>query len=310
VTTDEQRYREAERRLWASVDLRPSERFVSLRTVGTQVRVQEVGAGEPVLFVHGATTCGTSWASLVAALPGHRCLLLDRPGCGLSEALPRQARDLGAFKALVDSLVVDVLDALDLPQVDLVGTSLGGYVALRAAAAHPERIRRLAIVAAPIGAPIPSLPMPMRLAAVPGLGRAMASMPPPRRAVVSMLRQVGLRRAIDEGHMGATEIDWYHSLLRDTPTMRNEVATAGGSAMHPIRGLDPGLLLDDELLGRISAPTLFLWGADDVFGGEATARAFAARVPGAELQLLDGLGHAPWMDDTEAVAGPLRAFLS
>ena len=310
MAMDEQRYRDAERRLWDSVGLRPTERFVDLDGVGARVRLQEVGSGEPVLFVHGGTTCGSSWATLVAELGDHRCLLLTGPGCGLSEPLPRPARDVAGFRAYADALVAEVLDALDLAAADIVGTSLGGFVVLRSAAAHPERVRRLAVVAYPIGAPTVGLPLPMRIAAVPGLGKAMASLPPPRRTVVSMLRQVGLRRAIDSGRMGDAAIDWYHSLLRDTPTMRGEMATAGGTAMRPIKGLDPGLLLDDELLARITAPTLFLWGDDDVFGGATTARRFAAGVPGAELRLLPGFGHAPWMDDAEAVAEPLRAFLA
>ena len=288
----------------------PSERFLSLGGVGARVRVQEVGDGSPVLFVHGATTCGSSWATLVARMPGHRCIVLDRPGCGLSEPLPRQARDIAAFTAYVDALVPDVLDALELEEVDLVGTSLGGFVALRTAAAHPGRVRRLGIVAYPFGAPMGVLPLPMRLAAVPGLGRAMALAPPPRRAVVEMLRQVGLRSAIDSGRMDAVALDWYHSLLRDTPTMRNEVATAGGVAIRPLKGMHRGQLLDDELLGRIAAPTLFLWGTGDVFGGTDAAEAFVPRVPGAELQLLADLGHAPWMDDADAVAAPLLSFLA
>lgn len=307
---DEQRFRDAERRLWESIGVTPDERFARLPTVGTEVRVQEVGDGRPVVFVHGATTAGTSWATLVAALDGHRCLLLDRPGCGLSEPLPHASRHLAGFTALADALVTDVLDALDLPTADVVGTSLGGWFALRAAASHPDRVRRLAIVAYPIGAPVAALPILMRVAAVPGLGRVLSGVPPTRGAVVAMLRQIGLGPAIDSGAMGDDAIEWYHALLRDTPTMRNEVATAGGAAMRPIKGLDPGLLLDDGTLGRIAAPTLFLWGTDDVFGGEATARPFAARVPGAQLELLPGLGHAPWMDDPATVGAALGSFLA
>jgi pimeloyl-ACP methyl ester carboxylesterase len=149
----------------------------------------------------------------------------------------------------------------------------------------------------------------MRLSVVPGLGRALASVPPPRRAVLAMLRQVGLRQAIDAGRLSAEAVDSYHSLLRDTDTMRNELAGAPG-VLRPIRGMNDEILLTDALLARVVAPVLFLWGDGDVFGGAATARTFVARLPAATLQLLPGAGHAPWMDDAAAVATPLAAFLA
>jgi pimeloyl-ACP methyl ester carboxylesterase len=84
---NEARYREAERRLWASVGVTPTEQRVRLERTGLTVRVQEVGQGLAVVLVHGASNSGTSWAGLVAGLDGFRCLLLDRPGCGLSDPL-------------------------------------------------------------------------------------------------------------------------------------------------------------------------------------------------------------------------------
>ena len=82
---DEARYREAERRLWASVGVIPTEQRVRLERTGLTVRVQEVGQGPAVVLIHGASNSGASWAGLVARLDGFRCLLLDRPGCGLSD---------------------------------------------------------------------------------------------------------------------------------------------------------------------------------------------------------------------------------
>jgi len=41
------------------------------------------GTGPPILFVHGASNAGTSWAPLIAGLPGYRCLALDRPASEL-----------------------------------------------------------------------------------------------------------------------------------------------------------------------------------------------------------------------------------
>ena len=302
------RYREAERHLWASVGLQPEERTVRLPTIGTRVRVQEVGNGPPVLFVHGATTDGSSWASLVARLDGFRCLLLDRPGSGHSEPRPHPSHDIGSLEAFADALVLDVLDGLELERADVVGTSFGGYLALRAAAARPERIGHLALIGWPFGAPMSSVPFPMRLMAVPGLGRALASVPPPRSMVLTMLRQVGLREALAAGRVSDEAIDAYHSLLRDTPTMRNELAGTP-PVIRPIKGLDVRILLTDELLARAQVPTLLLWGDTDLYGGADTARAFAARLPDASLTILPGAGHAPWMDDADDVASKLTPFL-
>ena len=106
--------------------------------LGETVRIQEVGEGEPVLFVHGAANAGTSWLQLMAALEGFRCIALDRPGCGLSEPIAAgPLRDMNAVEAYADTLVRDVLDALDLPRAHVVATSYGGYFAF--AAPRPTR---------------------------------------------------------------------------------------------------------------------------------------------------------------------------
>ena len=159
---------------------------------GVTVRLQEVGEGEPVLFVHGASNAGTSWASLAALLGGFRCLLVDRPGCGLSDPLPQSLDDPARLAAFADDLVVDVLDALGVERAALVGTSFGGYFTLRAAAAHPERVSRVLQLGWTVGAPSHKVPAVMRAAALPGIGRALVNVPPNERAVRSMLGQIGL----------------------------------------------------------------------------------------------------------------------
>ena len=82
-------YRAAEARLWGSVGVEPVERMIHLDRNDVDVRVQEVGTGPPVLFIHGANTSGASWVRVAAALQGYRCLVLDRPGTGLSPTLAR-----------------------------------------------------------------------------------------------------------------------------------------------------------------------------------------------------------------------------
>lgn len=79
--------------------MQPVEHRVDLARLGINVRVMEVGEGPPAVFIHGATVAGPSWADLAARLPGVRCLLVDRPGCGRSEPL----REPGDFDSWVEA---------------------------------------------------------------------------------------------------------------------------------------------------------------------------------------------------------------
>lgn len=79
-----ERYRQAEQALWGHYGLKPTERFIELDSPRVRLRVVEVGSGEPVLFVPGTAGTGPYWGPLVRELKGFRCLMLDRPGWGLS----------------------------------------------------------------------------------------------------------------------------------------------------------------------------------------------------------------------------------
>lgn len=74
--------------------------------------------------------------------------------------------------------------------------------------------------------------------------------------------------------------------------------------------MNDSLLLPDSLLASIRTPIYFLWGEDDPNGGGDVARAFVPRIPGAELELMPGVGHAPWMDDPDHVAKVATRFLN
>jgi pimeloyl-ACP methyl ester carboxylesterase len=118
---------------------------------GLRVRLLEAGApgGRPVVLVHGWGACVYTFRDAVPALAraGRRVLALDLRGHGLSD------KPIGRGNYTVTALVDDVrhlLDVLGLDQVDLLGHSLGGGVALHFALAHPHRIRRL-VLAAPVG---------------------------------------------------------------------------------------------------------------------------------------------------------------
>ena len=238
---------------------------------------------------------------------GFRCLILDRPGTGLSQPIKRRI-DTTSLPKIADTVVADILDALDLPSAHVVATSLGGYVALRSAAATPERVDRMVQFSWPLGAPIKNLPLALRAMAIPGLGRLAAAMPVNERSVRMLFQRMGHGQKLKDGRITQADIDCYLSLLRDTDTMRNEIAPAR-ALISPIHGLGR-LQLSDALLARVTCPTLFIWGANDLFGGPGTATDLVARIPGAILELMPDASHSPWLDDVDGCANRVAAFLA
>lgn len=138
------------------------------------------------------------WAPLVAELGGFRSLLLDRPGTGLSEPLAIDATNL---EQVADIFVADVLDALGVERAHLVASSFGGYLALRSAAATPDRVGRMVQMAVPGGAPGMAMPAFMKAIVAPGLGRLIRALPPNERTGRMTLRQIGHGKSLDAGRI-------------------------------------------------------------------------------------------------------------
>ena len=297
-------YREAEAKLWASVGAAPTERTVPLARWETEVRVQEAGDGEPVVFVHGGPNAGTTWAPLVAHLDGFRCHVVDRPGTGLSSPVPM--RDIG-LPTFGDHFLGELLDGLGIESAHVVASSLGGYMVLRSAAASGSasgRVRRMVQMGAPAFTPGMTVPGFMRLMAIDPIRWILTALPPSRRAAASILKQMGHGDSLAAGRIGDELFDWDESLSRDTDTMRNDgqiIGMAGGW-----RGFDRSLTLSDQLLRTIAAPTLLLWGDQDPFGSVAVGERLAGLLPNATLQVRARSGHLPWLDDDRGLADETR----
>jgi 2-hydroxy-6-oxonona-2,4-dienedioate hydrolase len=299
---DERRYREVEERLWRYAGLTPDERRIQVAGVG--VRVQSVGDGPPVVFIHGAPNGGSTWALLVAHLTGFRCHLVDRPGTGLSDDFVL-VDDVHGFAR---RFLPEVLDALELDRVHVVASSLGGFLALLSTAAAPERTVRMVQIGSPTFVPgmwTPGLVKAMSLRPVRWL---MDALPPNERVVRSILRHIGHGASLDAGRIPPIFFDWYLALQRYTNTMRNDGEMIGRAGS--LRGFPPELTIRDDELRSVAAATLFLWGQDDLFDPPVVARHLVELMPRASLSLLPAAGHLPWLDDPEGIARATADFLS
>jgi 2-hydroxy-6-oxonona-2,4-dienedioate hydrolase len=302
MSADVAAYREGEATFWAWAGRRPRrEHHVRLPTTGTTVRIQEVGDGPPVLFLHGAPNSGSTWVPLVAHLDRMRCLLVDRPGTGLSAPYPISIANLPRIGA---RFVPELLDGLGIGRAHVVASSFGGHLALRSAAAHPERFLRMVQLGAPALIPGDSLPLFLRLMARSSVRRLLGMLPPSERGARSILRQIGHRASLDRGRIPEGFLAWYVALQRYTDTMCHDGEMIGAAVprFDEVR-------LTDELLASVRVPTLFWWGADDAFGDEGVARHLAEVMRDAQVRLVPDAGHLPWLDDAAAVASATTAFL-
>lgn len=104
------------------------------------------GAGRPVLFLHGLAGYGGEWDATIAGMRGrHRVVTIDQRGHGASERRP-PGGDMSRPAYVAD--VIEVITALRLDDVALVGQSLGGNTAMLVAAARPDLVRALVMVEA------------------------------------------------------------------------------------------------------------------------------------------------------------------
>lgn len=301
----EAQYREAEAVLWASEGLTPREHWVRLATTGTRVRVQEVGDGDPVLFVHGGPNAGSTWVPMAPHVPGRRLLLVDRPGAGLSEPYRMHPTNLPAF---ADRFTADVLDGLGIDRADVVASSFGSWVAMRGAAAHPDRVRGMVHLGCPAFVPGFRTIGMMRVLASP-LRHVIFRLPPSERASNMTLRAIGHGASLDAGTLAPALAPWYTALQAHTDTYVNE-ATMIAACAGPLRGFDRRLQLDAEALAAVVAPVRLVWGADDTFGDERVGAALRDALPNADLVVLPGSGHLPWLDDPARVGSLVTEHLA
>jgi pimeloyl-ACP methyl ester carboxylesterase len=264
------------------------------QVAGRRVRYVRAGSGPGLVLVHGFASSVFTWSELLPDLARtHAVVALDLPGFGAS--------DMPADLAWPDlpRAVSGLMDHLGLRRATLVGHSLGGAVVVTLAATSPERVQALVLIdSAGFNVDPQARPALVSLAASPALG-AVADHVPVRRALVGL----GLRQVFhDRTRLTPERVDEYlHPLRRREflPAMRSLLS----SRQDELRGFA-------ELLPRVSAPTLLLWGREDVWAPVEQAARFQAGLPAARLVVFPSCGHVPQEERPADTLRELRAFLA
>lgn len=246
---------------------------------GVDLRYLDCGAGDPVILLHGfALNAEMNWlpTGLLASLPAEfRLLALDQRGHGRSD----KPQDPEAYGRALAMDVLDLMDALGIEKADVVGYSMGGWIALYLVARHPERIR--AAVVGGNGWSPPGSSMPEEVS--PWLP--------------------ALERVAREGG-SITDVLWQPGWPEATPEMRAGLDSNDAAALVAVmRGMG-GLDVPAASLQGNDVPVLAVIGSDDFL--RRAADALVEVKPDVELVVLPERNHVTALFDPELERAVLR----
>lgn len=250
---------------------------------GRELHFAEQGDGPLAILIHGYPLDHTLWLDQLAALSDiRRVVAVDLPGYGMSE------RVTGA-PLTMEFLAEDVaglIEALEYEQADIVGLSMGGYVALALWEMYPRAIRTLVLANTRAGADSEE-------------GRA--GREAQAQSVVSEGREPLAAKLtgalLGPGH-DLTAAARLRTMVEGTP-VETIVGSLRGMAARPDR---------TELLGTISVPTLVLSGEEDGLIPPLDSHEMASAVPGSAFLVVPGAGHLTPIERPDAFSEALRSF--
>ena len=282
----------------------PDTRVRRVRWSQGETQLFELGEGPPLLLVHGGGDGAFDWVPILSALArNRRVLVVDRPGHGLADPFDYTGVDLLDHGR---TFLRDILDALDLPAVDIAANSIGGLLAVAFTLEMPERVSRLVLVGAPVGV-ARDAPLVLRLMSLPLVGQALG------RLMMRNPTRDGSRKfwgLIQVAHPERLEdvlldVDVAHT-RRNLDSILSLIRCVG-------RGIRGGQLVLGDSWQTLKVPTLFLGGERDVFVRPKFEKALQAIAEGnSNVRLLrtPDAGHLPWLDEPELVVAEIERFLA
>lgn len=241
---------------------------------GQKVRLLDAGGGPPVVVLHGWGGRIESMAPIVACLRrDFRVLAPDLPGFGESP-IPKGVWGTPEYASWVGRIV----RSRDIERAHFIGHSFGAKTCLQIAATHPELVDKLVAVGSS-GLRTPPSASARAKRTLSRAARAAGALGPPGRAFKeAVFERIASRDYRDAGDLRPIFVKVVNEDLSD-------------------------------LLPRIQAPTLLVWGAEEDAVPVAHGRRMAKLIPDAGLVLFEGAGHFAYLDDPGRFCRVVRHFL-
>jgi pimeloyl-ACP methyl ester carboxylesterase len=250
---------------------------------GHKIAYHEAGKGSVVILIHGLGADSRHWAANIGPLAQNfRVIALDQIGYGQSDK-PLMRYTVENFADYLQGF----MQALNVPKASLVGNSLGGWVALDFAIRLPNQVEKLVLVDAAGLTPAAALKMPE--------GGIKPLSPLNTHWFFDLLEANKEWAATDLGP------DAFERHVRngDSYTIASSVAEMAA-----------GQEFEDQNLGKVHAPTLIIWGRDDVLIPLAMGEQLHQGIAGSQMVVIDGTGHIPMVAKPAEFDAAVEKFLS
>ncbi len=265
-----------------------TDRFVEI--AGVRVRIREEGnpSAPPIVLIHGFTHSLETWNGWAEALkPDYRVIRYDLLGHGLTGPDPNERYAPNERSAYLG----EILSALEIETATIAGNSLGGLAAWRFAADHPDRVSALILIS-PGAYPLN------------GVSNEPAEIPAAMKAYLLTAPEAGVRASAELIYADASKI------TEDRLTVMRDMIRRQGNGEALIKSLEEFTLPDPtEMLSRITAPTLILWGEDDIIIPIEQGRQIENAITDARLVSYPGVGHAAQEEAPAQTVADVVAFL-
>lgn len=252
------------------------QKYVVLR--GQKIHYIVGGAGKPLVLVHGLAGRSEDWFALIPQLVdnGYKVYALDLLGYGQS-ARP----DVDYSISLEEQVLREFLDSQGLKQPDMAGWSMGGWISLKFAADHPERVHRLILLDS-AGLRFDAVNAPLlRPKTEADLARMMQVLTPHPPHIPSFYAADLLRDFVRE--------DWIID--------------------RALKSMYTGKDLMDGRLSTVKTPVLLVWGKEDVLTPPTLGEQMHKSIPQSELEIFDGCGHLAPVECSNEVGRAMVQFL-
>jgi pimeloyl-ACP methyl ester carboxylesterase len=256
-----------------------------IRTHGLEIAYERVGAGPPLVFVHGAASDARLWRPQLADLADEFTVVAwDEPGAGRSSDVPAEfglADYAGCLAALIE--------ALALAPAHVAGISWGGTVVQELYRHHPELVATLVLVDTYAGwkGSLPAEEVRARMAGT-------------YRALTAPADEFDPATALPGWFAGDPPAEFMPLLHEMTADVRPESMRTALLSMSEADQRD--------LLPRISVPTLLVWGELDARSPLSVARQFEQAIPDTELVVIPDAGHVSNLEQPERFNDTIREF--